>query len=348
MAATRDPAEPGSAGPVGIGVRLVQRPHRAARQPRRRRTVRSARHLPERGSTRRVRCPMPRPDTAIPRPASRSSTSPTARSSGCWSTTSPSTSDTANCTTTSGSWTYGQAPSPARPLAITRRQAGAASCRRGLVSLAHRSMAAIEYVVEAVDEFVRADSAIRAASPTRTNRRRPATHGSSARADASPARRPSRGQATRARCWCTAPRGSGLMMAAAMDHEVEVPGRVDISSASLARIWACTTVICGLRPGAAAADRQVPRVRVVQSAIAAGAARSGLGGHRRAHATAGGRDCWTPNAPTSTSSGIAPMSRSRVTPIASKLSASACSTCCRPAPAPSAARSRARAHRHRL
>ena len=43
-------------------------------------------------------------------------------------------------------------------------------------------------------------------------------------------------------------RRSGLMMAAAMDHDVEVPGRVEVScrgQEDLAR----TTVICGLRPG---------------------------------------------------------------------------------------------------
>src|SRR6185369_13007352 len=43
-------------------------------------------------------------------------------------------------------------------------------------------------------------------------------------------------------------RGSALVVAAAMDHEIEVPGRVEFSTdahADLAR----TTVICGLRPG---------------------------------------------------------------------------------------------------
>src|ERR1700740_3510700 len=43
-------------------------------------------------------------------------------------------------------------------------------------------------------------------------------------------------------------RASALMMAAAMDHEVEVEGRVEVTNDAgddLAR----TTVICGLRPG---------------------------------------------------------------------------------------------------
>ena len=38
------------------------------------------------------------------------------------------------------------------------------------------------------------------------------------------------------------------MMAAAMDHEVEVPGRVEVET-NAGEDWARTTVICGLRPG---------------------------------------------------------------------------------------------------
>src|SRR6185437_7673963 len=43
-------------------------------------------------------------------------------------------------------------------------------------------------------------------------------------------------------------RASALMMAAAMDHEVDVPGRVEITTDARADL-ARTTVICGLRPG---------------------------------------------------------------------------------------------------
>ena len=38
------------------------------------------------------------------------------------------------------------------------------------------------------------------------------------------------------------------MMVAAMDHDVEVPGRVEFTTGS-GEDWANTTVICGLRPG---------------------------------------------------------------------------------------------------
>ena len=61
-----------------VGVRALQRPHRPARQPRRGRAARPARHLPQRRSTRLARCRTPRPATATPRTARRSSTSPTA------------------------------------------------------------------------------------------------------------------------------------------------------------------------------------------------------------------------------------------------------------------------------
>ena len=64
--------------------------------------------------------------------------------------------------------------------------------------------------------------------------------------------------------------------------------------------------------------------------------------HCTAHATAGGRGCWTRNGPTSTTSGRARTSRSRATRNLSKRCGSGYSTCCRPARAPSAARSPAR------
>ena len=43
-------------------------------------------------------------------------------------------------------------------------------------------------------------------------------------------------------------RASELMMAAAMDHEVEVPGRVEVAT-NAREDWARTTVICGLQAG---------------------------------------------------------------------------------------------------
>ena len=69
-------------------------------------------------------------------------------------------------------------------------------------------------------------------------------------------------------------RASELMMAAAMDHDVEVPGRVEVDT-DAGEDWARTTVICGLRPGQTAAHRQVPGLRLVEPAVAARAARPG-------------------------------------------------------------------------
>ena len=43
-------------------------------------------------------------------------------------------------------------------------------------------------------------------------------------------------------------RSSALMMAAGMNHEVDVPGRVEVSTDARADL-ARTTVICGLREG---------------------------------------------------------------------------------------------------
>ena len=115
-----------------------------------------------------------------------------------------------------------------------------------LVSLAQRSVAAIEYVVEAVDEFIR----VTVQSELVTNEDQPQTSGDPRVAaildnpleavDCEPTE-------------CGAllmhrTRASSLMMAAAMDHEVEVPGRVEVATDARADL-ARTTVIAGLRPG---------------------------------------------------------------------------------------------------
>lgn len=115
-----------------------------------------------------------------------------------------------------------------------------------LVSLAHRSIAAIEYVVEAVDEFVR----VTVQSELVANEDQPATSGDP-RVSAvltHPLHAVHHEGRDQGALLVHRTTGSGLMMAAAMDHEVEVPGRVDISSAAYEDL-ACTTVICGLRPG---------------------------------------------------------------------------------------------------
>jgi trehalose/maltose hydrolase-like predicted phosphorylase len=115
-----------------------------------------------------------------------------------------------------------------------------------LVSLAQRSVAAIEYVVEAVDEFVR----ITVQSELVSNEDQPETSKDprvSAVLDR-PLEAVDHETTENRAVLMHRTRASGLMMSAAMDHEIEVPGRVEVETEvrpDLAR----TTVICGLRPG---------------------------------------------------------------------------------------------------
>ncbi|MGB6205789.1 glycoside hydrolase family 65 protein [Mycobacterium sp.] len=115
-----------------------------------------------------------------------------------------------------------------------------------LVSLAQRSVAAIEYVVEAVDEFVR----VTVQSELVSNEDQPETSKDprvSAVLDR-PLEAVDHETTENRAVLMHRTRASGLMMSAAMDHEIEVPGRVEVETEvrpDLAR----TTVICGLRPG---------------------------------------------------------------------------------------------------
>jgi len=115
-----------------------------------------------------------------------------------------------------------------------------------LVSLSHRGVAAIEYVVEAVEEFVR----VTVQSELVTNEDQPTTSGDprvSAILD-NPLEAVEHEIIERGAFLMHRTRASALMMAAGMDHEVEVPGRVEVTSDARADL-ARTTVICGLRPG---------------------------------------------------------------------------------------------------
>jgi len=115
-----------------------------------------------------------------------------------------------------------------------------------LVSLAHRAVAAIEYVVEAVDNFVR----VTVQSELVTNEDQPQISGDP-RVSAileKPLEAVDHEITDCGAILIHRTRRSALMMATAMDHEVEVPGRVEASTKAhpdLAR----TTVICGLRAG---------------------------------------------------------------------------------------------------
>ena len=115
-----------------------------------------------------------------------------------------------------------------------------------LVSLAQRGVAAIEYVVEAVEEFAR----VTVQSELVSNEDQPETSGDP-RVSAileKPLEAVEHEMTERGALLMHRTRSSALMMATAMDHEVEVPGRVEVSTDARPDL-ARTTVICGLRPG---------------------------------------------------------------------------------------------------
>ncbi len=126
----------------------------------------------------------------------------------------------------------------------TRTEIQVSSTR--LVSLAHRAVAAIEYVVQAVDQFVR----VTVQSELVANEDVPETSGDPRVAAVlnRPLEAVKNEHAQYSAVLIHRTRASARMMAAAMDHEVEVPGRFEVvtdSNDDLAR----TTIICGLRPG---------------------------------------------------------------------------------------------------
>ena len=115
-----------------------------------------------------------------------------------------------------------------------------------LVSLAQRSVAAIEYTVEAVDEFVR----VTVQSELVANEQLPESADDPRVAAVldKPLEAVGHEHSEHGAILLHRTRVSELLMAAAMDHDVEVPGRVEVSTGA-GEDWANTTVICGLRPG---------------------------------------------------------------------------------------------------
>jgi alpha,alpha-trehalose phosphorylase len=115
-----------------------------------------------------------------------------------------------------------------------------------LVSLAQRSVAAIEYVVEAVEEFVR----VTVQSELVTNEDQPTTSADPRVAAIldNPLEAVDHEKTEYGGLLMHRTRSSALMMAAAMDHEIDVPGRVEVTTDAREDL-ARTTVICGLRPG---------------------------------------------------------------------------------------------------
>ncbi|WP_375487785.1 glycoside hydrolase family 65 protein [uncultured Mycobacterium sp.] len=115
-----------------------------------------------------------------------------------------------------------------------------------LVSLVQRSVAAIEYVVEAIEEFVR----VTLQSELVANEDLPESS-SDPRVAAvldNPLEAVEQDCNGQRSMLMHRTRASGLMMSAVMDHDIEVPGRVEYDTDTRPDL-ARTTVICGLRPG---------------------------------------------------------------------------------------------------
>ncbi len=115
-----------------------------------------------------------------------------------------------------------------------------------LVSLTQRNVAAIEYAVEALDEFVLVT--VQSELVANEDQPQPDADPRVAAVLKNPLEAIHHETAEHHALLVHRTRGSKLMMAAGMDHEVDVPGRVEVqtdANEDLAR----TTVICGLRPG---------------------------------------------------------------------------------------------------
>ncbi len=196
-----------------------------------------------------------------------------------------------------------------------------------LVSLAQRGLAAIEYVVQAVDDGMR----ITVQSELVANEDQPETSGDPRVAAVlrNPLEPLLHEVDENGALLIHRTRSSALTMSAAMYHEVEAPGRVTVSG-DAGRIG----------PGRRWCVRSKPVSDSASSSISPTPGRA-CGPDRRCairppqpsrgHATPGGTACWTFSENASTSSGTVRMSRSTVTPIASRRSGSGSSTCSRPA-----------------
>ncbi|MDN4519281.1 glycoside hydrolase family 65 protein [Mycolicibacterium austroafricanum] len=114
-----------------------------------------------------------------------------------------------------------------------------------LVSLTQRGLAAIEYVVEAVDDVLLTVQSELVANEDQP----PASADPRVAAVLSHPLTPVQHEVSeRGAMLIHRTRASELTLAAAMDHVVEAPGRVDLSG-DAGQDWARTTVVCGLKAG---------------------------------------------------------------------------------------------------
>ena len=114
-----------------------------------------------------------------------------------------------------------------------------------LVSLSQRGVVAIEYVVEAIDEFTRVT--VQSELVANEDQPEPSADPRVAAVLRRPLQPVAHEASDRGALLMHSTKASGLMMAAEMDHVVEVPGRVEVDT-DAGEDWARTTIICGLRP----------------------------------------------------------------------------------------------------
>jgi alpha,alpha-trehalose phosphorylase len=115
-----------------------------------------------------------------------------------------------------------------------------------LVSFAQRSVAAIEYIVEAVGDF--AYVTVQSELVANEDQPVPSKDPRVAAALKSPLEAVQHEVLGDSATLLHRTRASGLLVGAGMDHVIDVPGRVETQTAA-GPDWARTTVTCGLRPG---------------------------------------------------------------------------------------------------
>ena len=333
---------PRSAGADRVDLRPVERAHRAARQPRRGRAARHARHVPERilrdaaaalcrGGLRLSRR-RPVADRRDQRQAA----------SACSSTTSRSTCATATLARHErGARSARRRPATRGRVDLAGGPGGPRSARPGSSRSSSARSAAIRYEVEALGPAGPHRRPVDARRQRAGARRRPTIP-----ARAAALRAPLVGEYHAHHDLEAAlghrTRGSGLRMAAAIDHVVDGPdgtghrcgeragpGPGHGQHRARARPDADASSSCS--PTAGRAMRSMPALRDQVDAALVGGEADRLG-----------RACCRSSATTSTTSGSAPTSRSTATTSCSRRCGSRSSRSCRPRPGPSSARSRPR------
>lgn len=115
-----------------------------------------------------------------------------------------------------------------------------------LVSLVQRNVAAIEYIVEAVDEFTRVT--VQSELVANESQPQPSDDPRVAAVLQNPLEPVDHETLENQALLIHRTRASKLMMVAGMDHDMDVPGRVEVDTEA-GDDWARTTIICGLRAG---------------------------------------------------------------------------------------------------